>query len=172
MITAPTTAQLLSVVRQELAEKVAPAVTDPQVATSLHMIDHILRTLAVRAEHELGWMAEEMSAIENVASRVAASDLPGAASVAQALEDFRANLSPGLHAADVAADYNRASEVLSRTVEATFPGGRGVSPRQGRREPPETATGELRAAVNALLDQRLAHETDVIGEDFQLVGRS
>ena len=155
MISAPTTAQLLDVVRQELAEKVAPAVSDPQVATSLHMIDHILRTLAVRAEHELGWMGEEMSAIENVASRVAASDLPGAASVAEALEEFRANMSPALHAADVAADYNRASEVLSRTVEATY-----------------ADTGELRAAVNALLDQRLAHETDVIGEDFQLVGRS
>ena len=155
MITAPTTAQLLDVVRRELAEKVAPAVADPQVATSLHMIDHILRTLAVRAEHELGWMGEEMSAIEMVASRVAASDLPGAASVAEALEEFRASVSPGLHAADVAADYNRATEVLSRTVEATF-----------------AETGELRAAVNALLDQRLAHETDVIGEDFQLVGRS
>jgi hypothetical protein len=160
MITAPTTAQLLDVVRRELAEKVAPAVTDPQVATSLHMIDQILRTLAVRAEHELGWMGEEMSAIEMVASRVAASDLPGAASVAQALEEFRANVSPGLHAADVAADYNRATEVLSRTVEATFPA---VGPEDG---------GELRAAVNVLLDQRLAHETDVIGDDFQLVGRS
>ena len=155
MITAPTTAQLLSVVRQELADKVAPAVTDPQVATSLHMIDHILRTLAVRAEHELGWMGEEMSAIELVANRVAASELPGAASVAQALEEFRANVSPGLHAADVAADYNRATEVLSLAVEATF-----------------SDTGELRVAVDVLLDQRLAHETDVIGEDFQLVGRS
>jgi hypothetical protein len=160
MITAPTTAQLLDVVRRELAEKVAPAVTDPQVATSLHMIDHILRTLAVRAEHELGWMGEEMSAIELVASRVAASELPGAASVAQALDEFRANVSPGLHAADVAADYNRATEVLSRAVEATFAA---VGPEGG---------GELRAAVDVLLDQRLAHETDVIGENFQLVGRS
>jgi len=160
MITAPTTAQLHDVVRKELAENVAPAVTDPQVATSLHMVDHILRTLAVRAEHELGWMGEEMSAIELVASRVAASDLPGAASVAQALEDFRANVSPGLHAADVAADYNRATEVLSRSVEATFAA---VGPEGGR---------ELRAAGNVLLDQRLAHVTDVSGEDFQLVGRS
>jgi hypothetical protein len=155
MITAPTTAQLLDVVRRELAGKVAPAVTDPQVATSLHMIDHILRTLAVRADHELGWMGEEMAAIESVGARVAASGLPGAESVGQALGEFRANVSPGLHAADVAADYNRATEVLSRAVEATF-----------------ADTGALRAAVNALLDQRLAHETDVIGEDFQLVGRS
>lgn len=155
MITAPTTAQLLDVVRRELAEKVAPAVTDPQATISLHMIDHILRTLAVRADHELGWMGEEMAAIESVATRVAASDLPGAESVGQALQEFRANVSPALHAADVAADYNRASEVLSRAVEATF-----------------ADAGPLRAAVNALLDQRLAHETDVIGEDFQLVGRS
>ena len=155
MITAPTTTQLLDVVRKELAERVAPAVTDPQVATSLHMIDHILRTLAVRAEHELGWMAEEMAAIESVGDRVAASGLPGADSVADALAEFRSQRAGGLHAADITADYNRATEVLSRAVEATF-----------------GDDGELRAAVGELLDQRLAHETDVIGEDFQLVGRS
>lgn len=155
MISRPTTTQLLEVVRQELTDRVAPAVTDPQVATSLHMIDHILRTLAVRAEHELGWMAEEMAAIENVGQRVAASALPGAAAVAEALTEFRAEVSPSLHAADVTADYNRATEVLSRAVEATF-----------------ASDGDLRAAVTALLDQRLANETDVIGEDFALVGRS
>jgi hypothetical protein len=33
------------------------------------------------------------------------------------------------------------------------------------------AGGDLRHAVTGLLDQRLAHETDVIGPDFQLVGR-
>jgi hypothetical protein len=155
MITRPSTTQLLDVVRQELADKVAPAVNDPQVATSLHMIDHILRTLAVRAEHELGWMAEEMAAIEAVGERVAASGLPGAAGVAEALEEFRSRRGRGLHAAEVTDDYSRASEVLSRAIEVTFAEG-----------------GELRAAVNELLDQRLAHETVVIGEDFSLVGRS
>jgi hypothetical protein len=155
MISRPTTTQLLEVVRKELAEKVAPAVTDPQVATSLHMVDHILRTLAVRAEHELGWMAEEMAAIDTVGERVAASGLPGAAAVAEALAEFRAQRAGGLHGAEITDDYNRATEVLSRAVEATFADG-----------------GELRAAVTALLDQRLAHETDVIGEDFALVGRS
>ena len=155
MISRPTTTQLLEVVRRELGEKVAPAVTDPQVATSLHMIDHILRTLAVRAEHELGWMAEEMAAIDEVGERVASSGLPGAAAVGEALSAFRSQRAAGLHAAEITDDYNRATEVLSRAVEATF-----------------TEGGELRAAVTALLDQRLAHETDVIGEDFQLVGRS
>jgi hypothetical protein len=155
MITRPTTTQLLEVVRRELTEKVAPAVTDPQVATSLHMIDHILHTLAVRADHELGWMGEEMAAIESVGERVAASPLRGAASVGEALAEFRSRRAGGLHAAEVTEDYNRATEVLSRSVEATF-----------------ADDGPLRAEVSALLDQRLAHETDVIGEGFQLVGRS
>ena len=154
MITRPTTAQLIEVVRKELAEKVAPAVTDAQVATSLQMVDHILATLAVRAEHELGWMAEEMAAIEAVGQRVADSGLPGAPAVADALAAFRAERASGPSSAAVTEDYNAATEVLSRCIEATF-----------------SAEGPLRGEVDGLLDQRLAHETSVIGSDFQLVGR-
>ena len=153
MITRPTTAQLLGVVRTEIAERIAPAVTDPQLATSLHMIDHILATLMVRADHELGWMVEEMSAVEAVASRVVDSGLPGAANVADALAEFVSGRSGSAHTADVTEDYNRASEVLSRAVEAT-----------------SAVTGELRESVLALLAGRLSHEESVIG-DFQLVGR-
>ena len=155
MITRPTTAQLLEVVRRELAEGVRPAVTDPQVLTNLQMIDHILGALAVRADHELGWMAEEMEAIDAVGERVAAAGLARSAAVAEALGEFRSNRTTGLGVAEVTGDYNRASEVLSRCIEATF-----------------TGAAELRAEVQALLEARLAHETEVIGEDFQLVGRS
>src|SRR5581483_1262354 len=88
MITRPTTAQLLEVIRRELADNVRPAVSDQQVLTSLHMVDHMLSALAVRADHELGWMAEEMAAIDEVGERVAASDLPGAGGVTEALEAF------------------------------------------------------------------------------------
>ena len=49
MISRPTTAQLVGIVRRELVETVAPAVDDPVVAGSLMMIDHILETLAHRA---------------------------------------------------------------------------------------------------------------------------
>ena len=154
MNTRPTTAQLLEVVRRELAETVVPAVTDPQATTSLQMIDHILRTLAVRADHEAGWMVGEMDAIEALAVRVAGSDLPGAAAVTEALEAFRSGRSTGHSTAEITEDYNAVTEVLSRCVEATF-----------------TAGGELRDAVDRLLDERLAHETAVIGPDFQLVGR-
>ena len=155
MITRPTTPQLIDVVRRELSEHVAPAVSDPQVATSLQMIDHILRTLAVRAGHELGWMTEEMDAIEAVGERIASTDLPGASGVGEALSAFRSQRSAAVDSASIIEDYNHATEVLSRCVETTF-------------EHP----GELRDAVTALLDQRLAHEVDVIGPDFQLVGRS
>jgi hypothetical protein len=154
MISRPTTAQLIEVVRRELAERVAPAVTDPQVTTSLQMVDHILATLAVRAEHEAGWMAEEMASIEAVGQRVADSGLPGAPAVADALRAFRARRGAGRSNAEITDDYNAATEVLSRCVEATFAAG-----------------GDLRDAVAGLLDQRLAHETDVIGADFRLVGR-
>jgi hypothetical protein len=153
MITRPTTAQLLGAVRTEIAERIAPAIADPQLATSLHMIDHILSTLMVRADHELGWMVEEMNAVQAVATRVAESALPGAAHVADALTEFVSARSGSANAADVTDDYNRASEVLSRAVEAT-----------------SAETGELRESVLALLAGRLAHEERVIG-DFQLVGR-
>jgi hypothetical protein len=153
MITRPSTAQLVEVVRRELAERVAPAVSDPQLTTSLQMIDHILSALAVRADHELGWIAEEMEAIQAGGVRVAASDLPGAAPVADALKAFRAARSASLHAADVVEDYNRATEILSRAVEAT-----------------SAHPGDLRQQVLSLLEARLDHEVDVIG-DFQLVGR-
>jgi hypothetical protein len=153
MITRPSTAQLLEVVRLELAKRVAPAVNDPQLATSLQMIDHILCALAVRADHELGWMAEEMEAIRVIGERVAASSLAGAGPVADALSAFRAGRSAGLHTAEVVEDYNRATEILSRAVEAT-----------------SAHPGELREQVLSLLHARLDHEVDVIG-DFQLVGR-
>jgi hypothetical protein len=154
MITRPTTGQLIEVVRRELAERVAPAVTDPQVTTSLQMVDHILATLARRAEHETEWMTDEMAAIETVGQRVADSGLPGAPAVAEALRAFRAGRGAGRSTAEITEDYNAATEVLSRCVEATFAAG-----------------ADLRDAVTGLLDQRLAHETDVIGADFQLVGR-
>jgi hypothetical protein len=153
MITRPSTAQLLEVVRLELAERVAPAVKDLQLTTSLRMIDHILCALAVRADHELGWMVEEMEAIRVIGERVAASGLAGAGQVADALSAFGSGRSASLHTAEVVEDYNRATEILSRAVEAT-----------------SAHPGELREQVLSLLHARLDHEVDVIG-DFQLVGR-
>ena len=152
MITRPTSAQLIDEVRRELSSNVAPQVADPQIKGSLQMVDHILGTLAVRAEHEIAWMTEEIADISRVVSQVAAeAGFPP--SVGQALDELRASADGSLLLSDVTSRYALASEALSRAIDATV-----------------ATPGPLRDEVSALLDRRLEHETDVIGE-FQLVGR-
>ena len=152
MITQPTTARLIEVVRQELRDRVAPAVGDPQTEASLQMIDHILSALAVRAENEIAWMMEEIDDVQRVVGRVAES-VADSASLREALDALQTASDPGLALNSVTSRYALASEALSRAVEATM-----------------STAGPLRDEVSALLDRRLAHETDVIGE-FQLVAR-
>jgi len=152
MITKPTTAQLIDEVRRTLASTVAPAINDPQVQASLQMIDHILSTLAIRAENELAWMLEEIDDIEHVMGRVA-EELPDAGAVLEALDALRTSPHGSRSANDITQRYALASEALSCAVEATMSTG-----------------GPLRDEVSALLDRRLARETEVIGE-FQLVAR-
>jgi hypothetical protein len=152
VITRPTSAQLIEEVRRELSSNVAPQVTDPQTQGSLQMVDHILGTLAVRAEHEIEWMLDEIDDISGVAGRVAASADTGP-SVREALDALRSSTYGSRSLGDVTSRYALASEALSRAIEATV-----------------ATPGPLRDKVNALLDRRLEHETDVIGE-FQLVGR-
>jgi hypothetical protein len=152
VITRPTSAQLIDEVRRELSSTIAPQVTDPQAQGSLQMIDHILGTLAVRAEHEIAWMTEEIAEISQVVGRVAAE--PGSPpSVGSALDELRSSGDGSLLLSDVTSRYALASEALSLAIEATV-----------------ATPGALHDEVNALLDRRLEHETDVIGE-FQLVGR-
>jgi hypothetical protein len=152
MITRPTSAQLIEEVRRELSSNVAPQLTDPQAQGSLQMVDHILRTLSVRAEHEIEWMLEEIDDIASVVGRFAASaDAPP--SVREALDALETSASGSMSLSDVTTRYALASEALSRAIEATV-----------------ATPGPVRDLVNALLDRRLEHETDVIGE-FQLVAR-
>jgi hypothetical protein len=106
----------------------------------------------VRAEHEIAWMTEEIAEIERVVSRVAA-EAGSPPSVGSALDDLRASADGSLLSSDVTSRYALASEALSRAIEATV-----------------ATPGPLHDEVSALLDRRLEHETDVIGE-FQLVGR-
>jgi len=152
MITRPTSAQLIDEVRRELSSNVAPQLTDPQAQGSLQMVDHILRTLSVRAEHEIEWMLEEIDDVQRVVTQVAES-VADSASVREALDALQATASGSMSLSDVTTRYALASEALSRAIEATV-----------------ATPGPLRDSVNALLDRRLEHETDVIGE-FQLVAR-
>jgi hypothetical protein len=152
MITQPTTARLIEVVRQELRDQVAPAVGDPQAEASLQMIDHILSTIAVRTQHEIAWMVEETAALCRLGREVVAA-YPGASGVAAALAAAEAGATGSLHYDEVAVRYSLASDVLSCAYEQT-PWG-----------------SALRTAVEHAFDQRLRHEVDIMGE-FQLVGRT
>ena len=75
--------------------------------------------------------------------------------MAEALEDYRAKRSGSLYLHDALDDYARASEVLSRAVEAAYADG----------DPAR------KAEVAALMDQRMANENGVIGV-FEAAGRT
>jgi hypothetical protein len=152
VITQPTTARILEVVRQELAETVLPVTTDVQAQASLQMIDHILATVIVRVQHEIAWMVEETASITALGEQISDA-LPHASDIAAALDVLRDSPSNSLDYDDVAARYSRAGEVLSCALE----------------EVPLDAP--LRAAVDAHLEARLRHEVKIMGE-FQLVART
>lgn len=152
MISQPTTARLIEVVRRELSEQVGPSISDPSLQTSLQMIDHILSTLAVRADHEIAWMVEEIGSLRELGHAIVAAH-PDASEVTSALAAAEAVDDGSLHYEDVARRYSAASEILSCAYE-TAP-----------------TDSPLRAAIEAALDLRLKHEIEVIGE-FELVGRT
>lgn len=153
MIARPLCSQLLEAVRAALRQDVAPAVSDPKVAQTLGMIDAILRGVAVRCDHEIAWMREEIAEIEQTAEALIAEGIDSGGRVTEALFDLRSNRSGSDHVDDVQAEYDRAGEVLSRCLEAALPAG-----------------GPIRQRSVAVLQSRLAREVQIRG-DFELVGR-
>lgn len=154
MIARPTASQLVEAIRRELNDVVAPTVSDPVAADSLAMVDSLLSSLAVRCNHELAWMREEIRASTAAARVVLDAGLDSAGSIALALnETERANTASD-HLDDVVAAYDLAGELLSRCIEVALPTG-----------------GSVRDTVLAALETRLAHEVDIRG-DFSLAGRT
>jgi hypothetical protein len=152
VITEPRAARILEVVRQEIADGILPAVDDPQLVASLQMIQQILGTLAVRADHEIAYLVEEIAAAERLGAEIQAV-LPEAVGVIAALHELRAIPSVSLHVPDLLPRYSAASELLSRAFDEV------------------PANSPLRSRVEETLDLRLAHEVEVIG-DFSLINRS
>ncbi len=122
MISKPTTPQLIEAVCVELETKVAPTITESTAQVALAMATAVLRGAAVRSANELAWMKEEADAIEQAADGLVGS-LPDSGALAEALEDYRAKRSGSLYLQDALDDYARASEVLSRAVEAAYADG-------------------------------------------------
>ncbi len=154
MIGRPTTAQLLEDCARELRDKVLPAVTDDTLRVDLQMLEQVVRSCALRAAHEIAWMAEEVVAIEAYAADAVLA-LPDAEEAAAALAAFREQRPDTLHLDDRVADYDRAGEALATAVEAALAAG----------------DAELTAQGTALLGERRDREAD-LRPDFTFPGRS
>ena len=153
MISRPTTQQLIDAVCVELANKVAPTIDDPVAKIQLDMALAVLQTAAMRSGHELAWMQAEREAIEPVARQVL--DATSDAALADAVKEYEDGLTNSLVLDDAQADYARASEVLSRAVEAAY----------------QSGDAEHIAAVRRLMDERHANQQTVTGQ-FMAVGRT
>jgi len=154
MISKPTTPQLIDAACTELETRVAPTISDPATKVVVDMALAVLRGAAIRSGYEVAWMREEADAVDQLAQRLV-TELPDAAELADAHRAYTEGRTGRLYLEDVLADYERASEVLSRAAEAAY--------RDG--------SAERIAAVRRLFDQRMANEKTVIGE-FMAAGRT
>jgi hypothetical protein len=146
-------ARLLDSIKAELTDKIIPGLSDPTLVVNVQMMTAVLGALSVRVEHELAWMRDECDRIEAAAETALAAGASSPA-VADALAAYRAGRTDSLLVSAAQADYERASEVLSRLAEAAY--GSGDAARI--------------AAVEDLFAARLAVEQEAIGT-FVAVGR-
>jgi len=153
MIVRPSSRQLLESVREELRTTIADAVADAEAQARLAMIDSVLASVAVRSEHEVAWIREEIAEIEEGARAVIAAGADGGDRVAEALADLDGRRAASDLVSELHGEYDAAGEVLSRSIEAALPAG-----------------GELRQRIEGILARRLAREVEIRGE-FSLAGR-
>lgn len=148
MLSRPTTEQILDAVATDLRDIVAPAVSDEAATVTLEMIDQVLGNCSRRAAHEIGWMHEEMAAIDT------ALDDTNDPATRDALDAYRQAPTDDLHLDSVQERYHLASAALSCAVDAAFESGE------------EAAVDR----VKALIRQRLVAEGEILGQ-LDLVGR-
>jgi hypothetical protein len=115
VITRPTTAQILDDCAHELRQFVTPAVSDPTVRIRLEMLEQLLASCAVRAAHEISWMAAECDLMEAYAADVLAEFADG--DLGARLDAFRSQRSESLELEDRIADYDRAGRAFSVALE-------------------------------------------------------
>jgi hypothetical protein len=157
MITRPSTDQIILDCRRELLEVLGPEITSDAGKVSVQMIENVLRNVATRAAHEIAWMREETTALEQFA-RDTLAILPGSSSgpssLAAALAALEASPRDSLHLSDVSTVYSLAGEAFSCSIEAAMSGGDQALTERGI----------------ALLAARNATEQEIKGE-WGFVGR-
>jgi hypothetical protein len=157
MIAEPSTPQIVESIREELRTKVVPQVNDPATVVALQMIDELLANVATRANHEIGWMIEEIAAIDELAttylseSNSASSNSDALRNALSALHDHTLS---SHHLSDVNERYRLASEVLSCGLEASI----------------ARDDTQWRERWRSALNDRLGHEIAIMGS-WGFVGR-
>jgi hypothetical protein len=152
MMTLPSSSQLIAVIRAEIQDTLGGISDDPQVVNCLDMVDSMLATIAVRCDHEIGWMMSEIDDITEVANLIVAKGIDdgraakGLAALRDApLVDF------GIEA--VRSRYHLASSLLADCAELAVAAG-----------------GDMRRRVYSVLGKRVDHERQIRGT-LELVGR-
>jgi hypothetical protein len=150
MMSTPTVAQLVTAIRAQLSEVVAPAVEDPAAGRVLGMVDHLLQTIAVRAEHEIEWMVTHVDDVVGLAEEIVAGE-GGSESIDLALNRYRAEHRRSLSTSAMTANFALANGVLSAILETTV-----------------SDDGPLARRARDLMRRDVAHAVDIVG-DFVLV---
>lgn len=157
MISRPTTDQVLDDCARELRETLLPVVADATLRVRVEMLEQVLKACAVRAAHEIAWMAEEATAMVAFAGEVAAAypeehRLPA---LVRACEDARNSTETRLDLENQVRLYDLAGEALSAAIAVSFAVGDSL----------------LAAKGGALVRDRSAHEAELrLG--FRFPGRT
>lgn len=69
MLSRPSTDQVLNTLADDLTSGVLPHVSDEAATVLATQIEQLTRRLARRAAHEIGWMTEEIAAIDSALGR-------------------------------------------------------------------------------------------------------
>ena len=154
MLARPTTEQILLDLRAELLSTIDGALTEPTAKVAIQMMENVLRNCAERAAHEIAWMRDETTSMVDFAEQVAGS-AAASAELRAALAAYSSGRSESLHLDDVTATYSLAGECLSTALEAVLAAG----------------DDALHATGRGLLEQRLAHEQQIMGT-WTMVGRA
>lgn len=162
MLSRPTTEQIILDCRAELLSVIEPAVADGPAKVALQMLENVLRNCAARAGHEVAWMAEEGDEMVAFAQQVTAGPT-GTPNVRSALSAYDAGRSSSLHLNDVCATYDLAGDCLSTAIDAVMSASTAADTT--------ATTDQLHREARRLLERRLAHENEIMGE-WAFVGRS
>ena len=158
VIARPTTQQLLDDCAREVRDTIMPIVDDPAVRVRLEMLEQLLSSCAVRAAHEMAWMAEECERLERFAADVVAV-FPDADEVSVALDEYRrAAASPtgsSLHLDDRVRLYDLAGQAFGAALEVAMASGH----------------AELAAEAKAVIHARVDREAEC-RPGFYFPGRS